>query len=165
MENKKVSSTLYNLRPSGEGISYMEIKHIDFQLLYALTLLLHLIFRNVLKEYLFDREKEVVTIMMSLFDEEQIIKSFIKSERHDEARETAEYAVFCGTLCHMTCHIDFLCPLCIFLHFITSIFKNLWQKICYIFLLLHLNYTKKCLFRPESLRSAAGHSQGHGQAG
>ena len=28
--------------------------------------------------------------MMSLFDEEQIMKSFIKSERHDEARETAE---------------------------------------------------------------------------
>ena len=46
--------------------------------------------RNVLKEYLLDREKEVVTIMMSLFDEEQILKSFIRSERHDEARETAE---------------------------------------------------------------------------
>lgn len=46
--------------------------------------------RNVLKEYLAWREKEVVTIMMSLFDEEQIMKSFIRSERHDEARETAE---------------------------------------------------------------------------
>ena len=45
--------------------------------------------RNVLREYLFDREKEVVTIMMSLFDEEQIMKSFIKSERADEARENA----------------------------------------------------------------------------
>ena len=44
---------------------------------------------NVLKEYLLDREKEVVTIMMSLFDEEQIMKSFIKSERADEARENA----------------------------------------------------------------------------
>ena len=39
--------------------------------------------RNVLKEYLENREKEVVTIMMSLFDEEQIIKSFIRSERYD----------------------------------------------------------------------------------
>lgn len=29
-------------------------------------------------------------IMMSLFDEEQIMKSFIKSERHDADRETAE---------------------------------------------------------------------------
>ncbi len=46
--------------------------------------------RNILREYLLDREKEVVTIMMSLFDEEQIMKSFIRSERHDEARETAE---------------------------------------------------------------------------
>ena len=45
--------------------------------------------RNVLREYLLDREKEVVTIMMSLFDEEQIMKSFIKSERVDEARENA----------------------------------------------------------------------------
>ena len=46
--------------------------------------------RNVLREYLLDREKEVVTIMMSLFDEEQIMKSFIRSERHDEARENAK---------------------------------------------------------------------------
>ena len=45
--------------------------------------------RNVLKEYLLDREKEVVTIMMSLFDEEQIMKSFIRSERHEAAQETA----------------------------------------------------------------------------
>ena len=45
--------------------------------------------RNVLKEYLLDREKEVVTIMMSLFDEEQIMKSFIKSERHEAAQESA----------------------------------------------------------------------------
>lgn len=36
--------------------------------------------RNILKDYLESREKEVVTIMMSLFDEEQIMKSFIKSE-------------------------------------------------------------------------------------
>ena len=45
--------------------------------------------RNVLREYLAQREKEVVTIMMSLFDEEQIMKSFIKSERYDMAREKA----------------------------------------------------------------------------
>ncbi len=36
--------------------------------------------------------------MMSLFDEEQIIKSFIKSERHDEARETAERMIKMGKL-------------------------------------------------------------------
>ena len=45
--------------------------------------------RNVLREYLAQREKEVVTIMMSLFDEEQIMKSYIKSERYDVAKEKA----------------------------------------------------------------------------
>ena len=36
--------------------------------------------------------------MMSLFDEEQIMRSFIKSERHDEARETAERMIKMGKL-------------------------------------------------------------------
>ena len=45
--------------------------------------------RNVLKEYLLEREKEVVTIMMSLFDDEQIMKSFIRSERHEAVQESA----------------------------------------------------------------------------
>ena len=54
--------------------------------------------KNVLKEYLLDREKEVVTIMMSLFDEEQILKTYIRSERHDEARETAERMIKMGKL-------------------------------------------------------------------
>jgi len=54
--------------------------------------------RDVLREYLGQREKEVVTIMMSLFDEEQIIKSFIRSERHDEARETAKRMIKMGKL-------------------------------------------------------------------
>jgi DNA-directed RNA polymerase specialized sigma24 family protein len=40
--------------------------------------------RNVLKEYLESREQEVVTIMMSLYDEEEIMKSYIKSERYEE---------------------------------------------------------------------------------
>lgn len=54
--------------------------------------------RNVLREYLLAREKEVVTIMMSLFDEEEIMKSFIKSERHDADRETAERMIKIGKL-------------------------------------------------------------------
>lgn len=54
--------------------------------------------RDVLKEYLAKREKEVVTIMMSLFDEEEIMKSFIRSERHDEARETAERLIKKGKM-------------------------------------------------------------------
>ncbi len=43
-------------------------------------------YRNVLKEYLENKEQEVVDIMMSLFDEEQIMKSFIKSERYEAAQ-------------------------------------------------------------------------------
>ena len=54
--------------------------------------------RNVLREYLLDREKEVVTIMMSLFDEEQIMKSFIKSERHDAERAMAEQLIRKGKM-------------------------------------------------------------------
>ena len=54
--------------------------------------------KNILREYLLKREKEVITIMISLFDEKQIMKSFIKSERHDEARETAERMIKMGKL-------------------------------------------------------------------
>ena len=36
--------------------------------------------------------------MRRLFDEEQIMKSFIRSERHDEARETAERMIKIGKL-------------------------------------------------------------------
>ena len=54
--------------------------------------------RNVLREYLAQREKEFVTIMMSLFDEEQIMKSFIRSERHDADRETAERLIKKGKM-------------------------------------------------------------------
>ncbi|NBH82265.1 hypothetical protein D7X88_04335 [bacterium C-53] len=54
--------------------------------------------RNVLREYLAQREKEVVTIMMSLFNEEQIMKSFIRSERHDADRETAERMIRKGKM-------------------------------------------------------------------
>jgi len=54
--------------------------------------------RNILREYLAGREQEVVTIMMSLFDEEQIMKSFIRSERHDADRETAERMIKMGKL-------------------------------------------------------------------
>jgi hypothetical protein len=44
--------------------------------------------RNVLREYLESKEKEVVTIMMSLFDEEQIMDIFLK----DRDRETEKKA-------------------------------------------------------------------------
>ncbi|MCM1135479.1 MAG: hypothetical protein NC400_07870 [Clostridium sp.] len=39
--------------------------------------------KNILKEYLESREKEVVSIMMSLFDEEEVMRSYIRSERYE----------------------------------------------------------------------------------
>ncbi len=54
--------------------------------------------RNVLREYLAQREKEVVTIMMSLFDEEQIMKSYIKSERYEETKENARRLLKLGKI-------------------------------------------------------------------
>ncbi len=43
--------------------------------------------RNVLKEYLSSKEKEVVDIMMLLYDEEEIMRSYVESERYDERIE------------------------------------------------------------------------------
>ena len=54
--------------------------------------------RNILKEYLENREKEVVTIMMSLFNEEQIIRSYIKSERYEETKENARRLLKLGKI-------------------------------------------------------------------
>jgi hypothetical protein len=49
--------------------------------------------RNILKEYLESREKEVVDIMMTLFDDEYILKTYVEEERKDakmeEKKETA----------------------------------------------------------------------------
>ena len=49
--------------------------------------------RDVLREYLSNRESEVVSIMMVLYDEEEIMRSYVESERyeakHDEKIETA----------------------------------------------------------------------------
>ncbi len=46
--------------------------------------------RNILKEYLISREKEVVTIMMSLFDDEQIMRTYAKDIEKETERKTAE---------------------------------------------------------------------------
>ena len=58
--------------------------------------------RDVLKDYLHDREREVVSIMMSLFDGEEIMKSYIRSERYEAAKEnsieTAENMIKMGKL-------------------------------------------------------------------
>lgn len=39
--------------------------------------------RNVLREYLESREKEVVDIMMVLYDEEEAMRTYVESERYD----------------------------------------------------------------------------------
>ncbi len=58
--------------------------------------------RNILKEYLISREKEVITIMMSLFDDEQIMKTYWKDMEntvaHKEAKETAERLIKKGKM-------------------------------------------------------------------
>jgi hypothetical protein len=46
--------------------------------------------KNVLKEYLESREKEVVSIMLAMYDEKEILLSYIESERYDAARENAK---------------------------------------------------------------------------
>ncbi len=46
--------------------------------------------RNILKQYLSSKEIEVVTIMMSLFDDEQIMKTYAKDIEKETERKTAE---------------------------------------------------------------------------
>jgi len=58
--------------------------------------------RNILKEYLISREKEVVTIMMSLFDDEQIMRTYLKDAANTAAyeadRATAERMIKKGQM-------------------------------------------------------------------
>ncbi len=58
--------------------------------------------RNILKEYLMSREVEVVTIMMSLFDDEQIMRTYLRDAANTAAyeadRSTAERLIKMGKL-------------------------------------------------------------------
>ena len=45
---------------------------------------------NVLKEYLESKEQEVVDIMMTLFDDEQILKAYIKEIKDNTVKEIAK---------------------------------------------------------------------------
>ncbi len=54
--------------------------------------------RDVLREFLASREKEVISIMMALFDEEKIMRTHIASERREAARETAEKMLRAGKI-------------------------------------------------------------------
>ncbi len=48
--------------------------------------------KNVLKEYLEEREKEVENIMLAMYDEKEILREYIESERYEAAREEAKEA-------------------------------------------------------------------------
>jgi hypothetical protein len=54
--------------------------------------------RNVLKDYLESKEREVVTIMMSLFDEEQIMDIFLKNKLKERDKETAKRLITIGNM-------------------------------------------------------------------
>lgn len=54
--------------------------------------------RNVLKEYLESKEQEVVDIMMTLFDDEQVLEAYAEDIKNSEARETAERMIKMGKL-------------------------------------------------------------------
>ncbi|MCI8528800.1 MAG: hypothetical protein HFH82_06565 [Lachnospiraceae bacterium] len=54
--------------------------------------------RNVLKEYLESREKEVVDIMMTLFDDEQIYKAFENDIKQEAAKNKAIFMIQKGKI-------------------------------------------------------------------
>lgn len=54
--------------------------------------------RNVLKEYLESKEQEVMDIMMTLFDDEQILKAYAKDIEDNTARNTAERMIKKGKM-------------------------------------------------------------------
>ncbi len=49
--------------------------------------------KNVLKEYLENREREVVDIMMALYDEEEIMRSYVRSEVQEAVQVAVQEAV------------------------------------------------------------------------
>ena len=54
--------------------------------------------RNILKQYLSSKEVEVVTIMMSLFDDEQIMRTYAKDIEKETERKTAERMIRKGKM-------------------------------------------------------------------
>ena len=46
--------------------------------------------RNVLKEYLERKEQEVVDMLMELYDQEEVMRSYMESEKYDAAKEIAQ---------------------------------------------------------------------------
>ncbi len=54
--------------------------------------------RNILKQYLSSKEVEVVTIMMSLFDDEQIMRTYAKDIEKETARKKAKLMLSNGRI-------------------------------------------------------------------
>ena len=54
--------------------------------------------RNILKQYLSNKEVEVVTIMMSLFDDEQIMRTYAKDIKRETLMENARHMLKIGKL-------------------------------------------------------------------
>ena len=54
--------------------------------------------RNVLKEYLESREKEVIDMMMDLYDQEEVMRSYVKSKEHDTKVGAAKRLLAMGKL-------------------------------------------------------------------
>ena len=52
----------------------------------------------MLRDYLSSKEKEVVDIMMVLYDEQEVMKSYVESEIYDEKIESAKRMLEDGTL-------------------------------------------------------------------
>ena len=48
--------------------------------------------KNVLKEYLESREQEVLSMLMELYDQEEVMRSYVESERYEAAQEAAQEA-------------------------------------------------------------------------
>ena len=48
--------------------------------------------KNVLKEYLESREQEVLDMLMELYDQEEVMRSYLESERYEAAKEAAKKA-------------------------------------------------------------------------
>ena len=54
--------------------------------------------RNILKEYLENKESEVISMMMTLFDDEQILKAYINDIKEEAAEKTAERLIKKGKM-------------------------------------------------------------------
>lgn len=53
---------------------------------------------DVLKEYLESKEQEVLDMLMELYDQEEVMRSYVESEKYDAAKETAKRFLKIGKL-------------------------------------------------------------------